>query len=62
MVVFIKGMEYVQLYRACCMLPGQYRRNHFRIFRASRQGDSYWILGFPWEHTHPQHDDSHGKS
>eukprot|EP01047_Picozoa_sp_COSAG01_P085082 COSAG01_NODE_18537_length_1069_cov_2.817526_1_plen_80_part_00 len=26
------------------------------------QGDKDWILGFPWEHTHPQQDDSHGKS
>jgi hypothetical protein len=30
--------------------------------QCSQGAPSYWILGFPWEHTHPQQDDSHGKS
>jgi hypothetical protein len=30
--------------------------------QAAQQGRKDCILGSPWEHTHPQQDDSHGKS
>jgi hypothetical protein len=32
------------------------------VSRVTQQGRKDCILGSPWEHTHPQQDDSHGKS